>query len=114
MNNELIAGCVLFLTVATIVTVAVLNNARYKPGHRRHICQYWKPIACQYNTFSTRRIVFECDCGKREIRTEYSPFDKPFSMQTNLFISHKEMDQIAAGATFKLTETGTIYDINQP
>jgi hypothetical protein len=56
-----------------------------------HIHYFYKPIASQYVSFNTRRIIFECSCGKRKVMDEVRNFGEPFSMRTNILITNQEM-----------------------
>ncbi len=59
-----------------------------------HICRFNTPIASQYCTFNTRRIIFECRCGKRELRNVSRAFGSPFPMETTMLITNEEMDKL--------------------
>lgn len=60
-----------------------------------HSHSYCKPIVSRYISFNTRDIVYECRCGKRKIIRDYRPFDIPFPIKTNHFITNKELKDIA-------------------
>ena len=60
----------------------------------KHKCNFNKPIASQYVSFNTRNIVYECKCGKRKVFRIYMPFDKPFPIETTLFLSDSDLDKI--------------------
>lgn len=65
--------------------------------NKLHIHRFSKPIASQYWTFSTRKIIFECKCGKREMRDVYKNFGDAFPIETTLFITSKEMKELLNG-----------------
>ena len=45
--------------------------------------QYEKPIISRYVSFGTRKIMYECKCGKRKSYYISVPFDIPFPIETN-------------------------------
>jgi hypothetical protein len=59
-----------------------------------HIHNFKKPVASQYRSFNGRNIIFECKCGKREMRFIYDFFGRGFPLETNILITDKEMEQI--------------------
>jgi hypothetical protein len=62
--------------------------------NKLHIHYFNKPIVSEYVSFHTRNIIFECRCGKRELRKESRAFGDAFSIETTHFITHKEMNEI--------------------
>jgi hypothetical protein len=59
-----------------------------------HRCNYSKPIISQYWTFHSRRIIYECKCGKRQMFKITLPYDVPFDIETTYSITNAEMDKI--------------------
>ena len=53
-----------------------------------------KPIVSEYRSFNVRNIIFECRCGKRELRKEVRGFDEDFSMPTSHLVTTKQMNEI--------------------
>ena len=47
-----------------------------------HFHRFNIPVASQYVSFSTRRIIYACRCGKKEMRTEFYEFSDPFPIET--------------------------------
>lgn len=68
-----------------------LINRLFKKNHR---CNFTKPIASKYLTFSSRNIIYECRCGKRKMMRVWRRFDDPFPIDTNILISNQEMERI--------------------
>jgi len=63
-------------------------------AQKLHVHRFEKPIASQYWTFNTRRIVYECKCGKRELRKEYYQFGESFPIPTTDFITNEEIEKL--------------------
>lgn len=57
-----------------------------------HKCNYSKIIASQYWTFNCRKIVVECECGRRNIEKWH--YDLVYPFLTNNFITNKEMENL--------------------
>lgn len=62
--------------------------------NKLHIHCYIKPIASQYWTFSTRRIFYQCRCGKTIDKLVYRDFGDSFPIATNCFMSDKEFNEL--------------------
>ena len=39
--------------------------------------------------------MYECRCGKRKIESVYRSFGSPFPIETTMFITNKEIQEIA-------------------
>lgn len=63
-----------------------------------HFHHYSKPVVSKYSGFNTRRIIYECRCGKRKEYHIYRRFGDAFPIETTDFTTHKEFDQILNGA----------------
>lgn len=64
-----------------------------------HIHLFSKPIVSQYYSFETRRIIYECRCGKREVVKVYVPFEsnRDFPIKTTMLLTNKEFNEILSG-----------------
>jgi hypothetical protein len=49
---------------------------------RKHKCKHTLAIASKYLSFSIRDIIYQCKCGKRELKRESFFFDQPFPIET--------------------------------
>jgi hypothetical protein len=62
----------------------------------KHRCKYTKPIVSRYVSFNTRKIIYQCKCGKRKVIKVFSP-NYPFPIQTATLITNKEFNNILNG-----------------
>lgn len=64
-----------------------------------HIHLFSKPIVSQYHSFETRRIIYECRCGKREVVKVYASFEsnRDFPIKTTMLLTNKEFNEILSG-----------------
>lgn len=49
------------------------------------------PKISRYVSFNTREILYECSCGKKELRMITKPFDEAFPIETTNFLTRDEM-----------------------
>jgi len=61
--------------------------------HRLFHIHNWKPILRKYVSFNSRDILYECRCGKRKIVHVNRSFDREISIETNIGLTHKEMQE---------------------
>ncbi len=61
-----------------------------------HIHRYNTPIASEYVSFNTRRIIYQCKCGCKKEKNVYIPFESniPFPIPTASFLTRKEFEKI--------------------
>jgi hypothetical protein len=59
-----------------------------------HSHDYNKPIVSRYVSFSERDIVFECNCGKRQLLRERREFSDAFSMLTTMGITKTDVKKL--------------------
>jgi hypothetical protein len=60
----------------------------------QHIHKFSRPVISQYNSFNTRRIIYQCTCGKKEARLVYRAFGDPFPIETAVMLDNKEFNAI--------------------
>lgn len=60
-----------------------------------HVHCHNQPIVSQYWTFHSRRIVYQCRCGHKQLFKVHEPFDVPFPLET-ISITNKEIESILA------------------
>jgi len=86
------------IILISAILIPIICYGFYKWDTRKikvHCHSYSKPIASMYVSFNTRDIVYECRCGNRKIIRDYRPFDVPFPIKTNNFITRQELEKIA-------------------
>lgn len=59
-----------------------------------HIHCFNTPILSQYQTFGSRKIVYQCECGKKELRAVHRSFSEPFPVETLSLITNKDIQVI--------------------
>jgi len=74
-----------------------------------HIHNYSKPIISSYVGFESRRIIFECNCGKRMAEYVYDNYytGKGFPIETS-DISNKDFQAILQGAEYEYISPLTV------
>ena len=55
-----------------------------------HRCNFSKPIISKYNTFSSRKIIYECKCGKRKEFKVWREYGDAFPIPTSNLITNDE------------------------
>ena len=65
--------------------------------NKLHIHWFNKPIVSRYISFSSRDIIFEYRCGKRECRRVRAVFDEPFPIQTSSITSEDFQKELEKG-----------------
>jgi len=65
-----------------------------------HLHRY-TPIVSMYWTFSTRKIIYECQCGKREVRQVYRNFGDEFPIDTAIMLSNTDFNAILNGEEYE-------------
>lgn len=83
----IVLGIVIGLIVFLFIIEKKRSNSTSKPFHRHH---FSKPIKSRYVSFNCRDIIYECDCGKREVVSVCCDFGKPFPIETKSLITHEE------------------------
>ena len=61
-----------------------------------HIHKFDNAIVSMYWTFSIRKIIYECECGKRKAIKVYRDYYEgvDFPIPTTNFITNKEFDNL--------------------
>lgn len=85
----------IILTAAVVISLVCYACYKWDIKQRIHIHNHCKPIVSKYVSFNYRDIVYECRCGSRKIFRVYTPYGKPFPIQTTNFLTQKELEQIA-------------------
>ena len=50
----------------------------------------FKPILSRYITFTSRDIIYECKCGKKEERNVRKAYGDPFPIETSVMLTRKD------------------------
>lgn len=59
-----------------------------------HIHSFGTPIASEYISFNTRRIIYQCKCGCKEAHSISLPFGVSFPIETTPFFEHKDFKNL--------------------
>lgn len=52
------------------------------------------PVVSQYWSFNTRRMIYQCECGRKEIKFVTESFGRPFPISTCNFLSNEDFEKI--------------------
>lgn len=77
--------------------------------NKMHIHRCNQPILSQYWTFHSRRIVYQCKCGKKELHHVHRNFGDAFPIETGIMIENKEVDKVLQNPDV-LPEIKTVED----
>ena len=83
----IVLGIVIGLIVFLFIIEKKRSNSTSKPFHRHH---FSKPIISRYVSFNCRDIIYECDCGKRQVVRICIEFGESFPTTTTPLITHEE------------------------
>jgi len=73
-----------------------------------HIHQY-KPIVSRYISFGARDIIYECRCGKREVRRVRRNFGDEFPIITATLLSKDDFDAILGGEDYEYVNEHIVF-----
>lgn len=55
---------------------------------------WYEPKVSRYVRFEAREILYECSCGKKELRMVYRKYAEPFPIDTKNYLTKADMEKM--------------------